>query len=142
MRPGHRQRSAGGSGTAVTGAEGCEKESLGAGRETGLGAGCDPRWRAREGAPALTPEVARVLAHVHAEVVLPLGDVAALGAHVVLAAGVGQHVLGQVAHVAASEVAQLTLVGLLTCGGEVGGERTQSDVDPLRDALMPSRSGS
>ena len=145
VRPGHRQRSAGDSGTAVTGADGCEEESLGAGRETGLGAGCgqlNPRSRVREGARALTPEVARVLAHVHAEVVLPLGDVAALGAHVVLAAGVGQHVLGQVAHVAASEVAQLTLVGLLTCGGGVSGERTQSDVDPLRDALMPSRSGS
>lgn len=91
--------------------------------------------RGRGRGRALSPEVARVLAHVHAEVVLPLGDVAALRAHVVLAAGVGQHVLGQVAHVATSEVAQLTLVGLLTCGGGVSGERTQSDVDPLRDAL-------
>lgn len=82
------------------------------------------------GARALTPEVARVLAHVHAEVVLPLGDVATLGAHVVLAAGVGQHVLGQVAHVAASEVAQLTLVGLLTCGRGVSGERTRVRCGP------------
>lgn len=77
------------------------------------------------GTRARMPEVACVLAHVHAEVVLPLGDVAALGAHVILGAGVGQHVLGQVAHVSASEVAQFTLVGLLTCGGGVNGERTQ-----------------
>ena len=115
----------------MTGAEGCE-ESLGAGRETGLGAdfsqlnpGSLGEGGREGGTRARMPEVACVLAHVHAEVVLPLGDVAALSAHVILGAGVGQHVLGQVAHVSASEVAQFTLVGLLTCGGGVNGERTQ-----------------
>lgn len=82
-------------------------------------------WAGEGGTHALMPEVACVFAHVHAEVVLPLGDVAALGTHVILGVGVGQHVLGQVAHVSASEVAQFTLVGLLTCGGGVSGERTQ-----------------
>ena len=87
----------------MTGAEGCE-ESLGAGRETGLGAdfsqlnpGSLGEGGREGGTRARMPEVACVLAHVHAEVVLPLGDVAALGAHVILGAGVGQHVLGQVA---------------------------------------------
>lgn len=55
-----------------------------------------------------------MLPHVHTQVVLPLGDVAALGAHVILGVGVGQHVLGQVAHVSAREVAELTLVRFLT----------------------------
>jgi len=56
-----------------------------------------------------------VLAHVDVQVVLPLGDVPALGAHEVLVVGVGQHVLGQVAHIPAREVAELTLVRFLSC---------------------------
>lgn len=43
---------------------------------------------------ALVSEVPCVFSHVHTEVVLPLGDIATLGAHVILGAGVGQHVLG------------------------------------------------
>lgn len=50
--------------------------------------------------------------HVHVQVVFPLGDVAALGAHVVLVVRMGEHVLGQVAHVPAGEVTQLALVRL------------------------------
>lgn len=76
----------------------------------------------------LVPEVPCVLPHVHAEVVLPLGDIATLSAHVILGVGVRQHVLGQVAHVSAREVAELTLVRLLTLcasgGGKERGENT------------------
>lgn len=63
--------------------------------------------------------------HVHAEVVLPLGDIATVSAHVILGVGVGQHVLGQVAHVSAREVAQLTLVRFLALcrGGGRGGDK-------------------
>lgn len=91
-----------------------------------------------------------MLPHVHAEVVLPLGDVAALGAHVILGVGVGQHVLGQVAHVSAREVAQLALMWLLAFGGGEGvrGERRQvrpgeqMDIFPSQLTLPPSASGS
>ena len=81
-------------------------------------------WVREGGTRVLIPEVARVFPHVHAEVVLPLGDVAAFGAHVILGVGVGQHVLGQVAHVSTREVTQLTLVRLLACGD--GGERGEN----------------
>lgn len=55
-----------------------------------------------------------MLAHVDVQVVLPLGDVPTLSAHEVLVVGVGQHVLGQVAHIPAREVAEFTLVRLLS----------------------------
>lgn len=45
---------------------------------------------------------------------LPFGDIATFSAHVILGVGVGQHVLGKVAHVSACEVTQLTLVRFLT----------------------------
>lgn len=35
-----------------------------------------------------------MFSHVHTEVVLPFGDIAAISAHVILSVGVGQHVLG------------------------------------------------
>lgn len=79
----------------------------------------------------LIPEVTCVFSHVHTEVMLPLGNIATFGAHVILGVGVGQHVLGQVAHVSAGKVTQLTLVRFLTlCGGGSRGERAQSDTNP------------
>lgn len=73
------------------------------------------------------PEVPCVLPHVHAQVVLPLGDIATFGAHVILGVGVGQHVLGQVAHVTAREVTQLTLVRFLALAGRGGqGKRREN----------------
>ena len=65
----------------------------------------------------VVPKIAGVLAHVDIQVVLPLGDVSTLSAHEVLVIGMGQHVLGQVAHIAAREVTQLTLVRLLSYRG-------------------------
>lgn len=76
----------------------------------------------------LIPEVPRVFPHVHAQVVLPLGDIATLGAHVILGAGVGQHVLGQVAHVSAREVTQLALVRFLALHGVGGGRGARTQV--------------
>lgn len=35
-----------------------------------------------------------MFSHVHTEVVLPLGNIATICAHVILGVGVGQHVLG------------------------------------------------
>lgn len=55
-----------------------------------------------------------MLAHVDIQVVLPLGDIPTLSAHEVLVIGVGQHVLGQVAHIPAREVAELALVRFLS----------------------------
>lgn len=81
-------------------------------------------WGRGGGTCTRIPEVPQVLSHVHTEVVLPLGDVATLGAHVVLGVGVGEHVLGQVAHISAREVAQLTLVRFLTLGQGEGGGRS------------------
>lgn len=66
----------------------------------------------------VVPKIASVLAHVDIQVVLPLGDVSTLSAHEVLVIGMGQHVLGQVAHIAAREVTQLTLVRLLSYRGK------------------------
>lgn len=34
-----------------------------------------------------------MFSHVHTEVVLPLGDIATVSAHIILGVGVGQHVL-------------------------------------------------
>lgn len=55
-----------------------------------------------------------MLPHVNIQVVLPLCHIATLGAHVVLVVRVGQHMLGKVAHVSASEVTQLAFVRLLS----------------------------
>lgn len=89
---------------------------------------------------ALIPEVPRVFPHVHTEVMLPLGDVATLSAHVILGVGVGQHVLGQVAHVPACEITEFTLMRFLTLG--VGGSRerrggNRSDVDQGSAQTIP-----
>ena len=96
------------------------------------------------GMRVLIPEVPCMFPHVHTEVVLPLGDIATLGAHVILGVGVGQHVLGQVAHVSAREVTQLTLVRFLALWGSGGerGERTQvrhgpSEHRPSSPASLP-----
>lgn len=73
-----------------------------------------PDYAARPVGQGVLPEISGVLAHVDIQVMLPLGDVPALGAHEVLVIGVGQHVLGQVAHIPAREVAELTLVRFLS----------------------------
>lgn len=73
-----------------------------------------PDYAARPEKLEVIPEISSVLAHVDVQVVLPLGDVPALSAHEVLVVGVGQHVLGQVAHIPAREVAELTLVRFLS----------------------------
>lgn len=63
---------------------------------------------------ALVSEIPCMFPHVHTQVVLPLGDIATFSTHVILGVRVGQHVLGQVAHVSACEVTQLTLVRFLS----------------------------
>lgn len=51
---------------------------------------------------------------------LPFRHIATLGAHEVLVIGVGEHMSGEVRLVSAPELAQLALVGLVTCGGKSG----------------------
>lgn len=77
----------------------------------GVGSPDYAAWPVEQG---VLPKISSVLAHVDVQVMLPLGDVPALGAHEVLVVGVGQHVLGQVAHIPAREVAELTLVRFLS----------------------------
>lgn len=63
---------------------------------------------------ALVSEVPCMFPHVHTQVVLPLGDIATFRTHVILGIRVGQHMLGEVAHIPAREVTQLTLVRFLS----------------------------
>lgn len=67
-------------------------------------------YAARPVEQGVLPEISSVLAHVDVQVMLPLGDVPALGAHEVLVVGVGQHVFGQVAHIPACEVDRKSVV--------------------------------
>lgn len=55
-----------------------------------------------------------MLPHMNIQVVLPLCHIATFCTHVVLIVRVGQHMLGKVAHISASEVAELAFVRLLS----------------------------
>lgn len=62
---------------------------------------------------AAISQVSRVFPHVNRQVMLPLGDVAALGAHVVFPVGVSEGMSGQIPLVSASELTLGAFVRLL-----------------------------
>lgn len=53
--------------------------------------------------------------HMDIQIVFPFRDVSTFSAHKVLVVGVSEHMLREVGLIAAPEVTQATLVGLLTC---------------------------